>query len=261
MSTPSLLSLPAEVRLNIYSFLFADECLSIDPPANTSQLQTKQHRQPALAPILRTCRYLRDEASPSYFSKVKVHFNVRKGVPPTSLIHWMDSIGEANVKLLRNLNMRWENYVDISLELKRNAHAVSKDMTRRTSLGTPALKAHGQMSSNNVVKAAAVPIEVPSIMLGTQLLFKAPAHNPTSSTQVGQRHILTMKGVPTSADREAYWRSNGTAEFCDTLTRYLSPRISATLENRGLYMSSGELVEFIGDASSHAASMRWLWYW
>lgn len=234
MSTPSLLSLPAEVRLNIYSYLFEDESLHIDSCIDTQHMQTKQRQGPALAPILRTCRYLRDEASASYFSKVSIHLNVRKGIPATGLIQWMDSIGESNVRLLRNLTMRWENYVDISLELHRNTRGMSKDIAAK---------------------------ELPTIMLGSEVLFQAPIHNPTTSTRVGQKHILSMRGISNNEDRREYWKVNGTTEFCNALSRYLSPRIGATLEHRASYMTSREIVEFVDDASSHAASLRWLWYW
>lgn len=258
MSSPSLLSLPAEVRLNIYSHLFDDEHLCIDQQSETSQ--PKQYRQPALAPILRTCRYLRDEASPSYFSKVKVHFAIRKAVPSTSLIHWLDSIGESNVRLLRDITLRWENYVKIKLELNRNARAVSNDTIASMAAGSLEMGCKGQSKLDN--GRASLPfIEMPSIMLGERVLFKAPTFNPTTTTRVGEKHILTLEGVSDAPDRNDYWKANGTAEFCETLQKHLSPRLGATLANRRPYLSSRELVEFVDDASSHAASMRWLWYW
>jgi len=258
MSTPSLLSLPAEVRLNIYSHLFDDEHLYIDPQTETSL--PKQQHLPALAPILRTCRYLYDEASPSYFSKVKVHSTIRKAIPSTSLIHWLDAIGEHNVRLLQNITLRWENYVDINLELNRNARAVSNDTIASMVAGNFQVGSEGKHNPDNC-KTAAPCIEMPSIMLGEEVLFKAPTFNPTTTTRVGEKHILTMKGVSDAPDRIDYWKANGTAEFCETLTKYLSPRIGATLASRRPYLSSRELIEFVDDASSHAASMRWLWYW
>lgn len=173
----------------------------------------------------------------------------------------MDSIGEFNVRLLRNFNMRWENYVDISLGLTRNAREVSKDIIPRMSSQTSEMEISGSGCNLGRSSTATRSMELPSIMLGSQLIFKAPDYNPTTSRRVGEKHILAIKGVPSAEDKGEYWKANGTAEFCDTLARHLSPRIGATLEHRGPCMSSRELVEFIDDASSHAASMRWLWYW
>lgn len=251
MSSPSLLSLPAEVRLNIYSYLFDDVSLHIDQ--HTASPHPKQQQKPALAPILRTCRYLRDEASPSYFSKVKVHVAVRKAVPCTSLVHWLESIGEHNVRLLRNITIRWDNYVDINLELNKSGRPSSKDIIA-------SMQTQVQPTSESS-KAETPVIELPSIMLGEEFLFEAPRINPTTSIQTGQKHTLTMKGISDDPGRKEFWAKHGTAEFCNTLSTYLSPRIGATLENRPLYLSSIELVHFVEDACNHAASLRWLWYW
>ncbi|KAK4501466.1 hypothetical protein PRZ48_007275 [Zasmidium cellare] len=119
MSQPTLLSLPAEIRLNIYSYLFASEWVYIDPCVYTSPTQRRTRNQQYGAPLMQTCRQLRDEASPYYFANVRVCFDVCKSIRPVGLINWLDDIGSSNVKLLRHFEMRWSDYVDIKLDLTR----------------------------------------------------------------------------------------------------------------------------------------------
>ncbi|KAF2170809.1 hypothetical protein M409DRAFT_63866 [Zasmidium cellare ATCC 36951] len=220
MSQSTLLSLPAEVRLNIYSYLFADEWVYIDPCVYTSPSQRRNRKQQYGAPLMQTCRQLRDEASPYYFANVRVCFDVCKSIQPVGLINWLDDIGTANVKLLRHFEMRWSDYVDIKLDLTRK----------------PA-----NPRRNTITKAE-------------------EDTNSTKKTQLGTKHVLTVQGIP--EHEPEYWKRMGTSEFCDVLSKQLSCRLERLLGAReGLYLSLGEVLEFVAEADGHAGALRWLWFW
>ncbi|KAF2207107.1 hypothetical protein CERZMDRAFT_88692 [Cercospora zeae-maydis SCOH1-5] len=132
-----LLSLPAEIRLIIYSFVFTDEWTyfnSCNPTSEPSQIQDSSDR--LSPPLLRTCQRLRNEAAAVYYSNLQVHFDITNGTIPPDLINWLNSIGEPHATLLQHFEIRWANYADISLDL-RPKPSCSSSSSRTTKHPTP----------------------------------------------------------------------------------------------------------------------------
>lgn len=173
---------------------------------------------------MQTCRQLRDEAGPYYFTNVRVCFDICKSIRPIGLINWLDDIGAANVKLLRHFEMRWSDYVDIKLDLTRHARSAPKRI------------------ETSIPKGEA-PLDI----------------NSTKKTQIGDKHVLTIQGIP--EHEPEYWKRMGTSDFCDVLSRQLSSRLEGLLKHGGLYLTVNELVGLVAEADGHAAALRWLWFW
>ncbi|KJX99623.1 hypothetical protein TI39_contig354g00028 [Zymoseptoria brevis] len=244
--------MPAEVRLNIYSYLFEDASIHID--SSTSSTKPVRGR-PVLAPLLETCTFLRNEAGPSYFSRVKVCSDVYQGVEPTGLLNWLHNIGDSNVTLLRKFELRWNNYVEVTLDLQHNDIASSSTSTQQVS----AEPVFGKILdlTKSVTKSYSAP-NIPT----TEHMAHLSTHNSTTSTQVSSRHTLSIKGVPRITCPELYWKLHGTQEYCAALTKQVSPRLTATLDGRPrLHLTLEEIAHLVMDLDMHAAHLRWLWYW
>jgi hypothetical protein len=257
MENCTLLSLPAEVRLNIYSYLFDDTSIHIDSCTTAEQTPIKsRNRQPALAPLLQTCRFLRHEAEPSYFSRVKVCSDIYQGIPPTNLLNWLHDIGEHNVQLLRKFELRWNNYVNVSLDLKHNTpSAITTDTTQQETKESIVEKIW------DLTKTGETLLSSPNIPT-PEHMARLSKDNPTTSTHVSEKHTLSIKGAPRITCPELYWKLHGTQEYCSALSTQLSPRLAATLEQRPqLNLTVEEIRHFLADVDTHASSLRWLWYW
>jgi hypothetical protein len=256
MDSPTLLSLPAEVRLNIYSFLFEDSSIHID-----SNASSKPGRQgnPVLAPLLQTCKFLRSEAEPSYFSRVTVCSDIYQGVPPTGLINWLRDIGEINVSLLRKFELKWNNYVNITLDLKHNAIITPETILSQIESQQPAMEERCIDLTKSFDSESPTPMPISSPEHISRLL----SSNPTTSTLLSANHTLSIKGIPRLTRPELYWKLHGTQEYCSALSSYVSPRLAATLEQRTkkLHLTVEEIQGFVADVDLHAGHLRWLWYW
>ncbi|SMQ53293.1 unnamed protein product [Zymoseptoria tritici ST99CH_3D7] len=252
MESSTLLSMPAEVRLNIYSYLFEDASIHID----SSTSSTKPGRgRPVLAPLLETCTFFRNEAGPSYFSRVRVCSDVHQGVEPTGLLNWLHKIGDLNVKLLRKFELRWNNYIDITLDLEHNA-IPARNTSIQEEPAEPLLEKILDLTKNPIEPYSALTIPTPEHMAHIS------THNPTASTQVSSHHTLSIKGVPRITCPELYWKLHGTKEYCAALTKQVFPRLAATLKGRPrLHLTLEEIAHFVMDLDMHAAHLRWLWYW
>lgn len=96
MSLPSLLGLPTELRLEIYTHLFTS-------PYSTT-LTT-----PTLHPLLRTSRLLRQEALPVFLSLTNFNAHLDDG-PPTPLARWLVTLGKQKCLWLRQVRV-WDMHM------------------------------------------------------------------------------------------------------------------------------------------------------
>lgn len=119
----TIFCMPTEVRLRIYSYLFHNEWLYIDSSLPNSpprqQQRQLQRRGPCVPPLLRTCRLVAIEASQAYYSNLHVYLDISTATRLHGFNNWLHKIGHVNVRHLRHINIRWENYVDISIDLAR----------------------------------------------------------------------------------------------------------------------------------------------
>ncbi|KAK4621553.1 hypothetical protein CLAFUW4_07212 [Fulvia fulva] len=250
MAPRNLLDLPAELRNNIYTHLFSNEWLYIDPCVYTSAPRTCTCDQRHGTSILQTCRQLRREAMAVYFANVKVSFDVCRSIPPLGLINWLDDIGEENSKLIRRYRMRWNNYVDISLDLGRYAMGPSKPPVLNPRSGN-----HPSISN-----LKSTDTKSPYFLYRDPQDKAQPSTNPTRSIRTGEKHCITVQGTPVYGPE--YWDRMGTADFSNTITWVLSQRMEEVLKDRsGLYLTKQDLVEFVIDADQHGSGLRWLWFW
>ncbi|EME43438.1 hypothetical protein DOTSEDRAFT_72732 [Dothistroma septosporum NZE10] len=250
MAPRTLLDLPAELRISIYTLLLADAVAYIDPCVYTSAPRAHTRDQQRRAAITQTCRMLRHEAMPIYFSIVKVSFDVSRSMAPLGLINWLDDIGEENSKLIRHFRMRWNNYVDISLDLGRQEGVRARHVRQ-----SPRLGAHKSFGSLGTANAES------SHYLGNDSLDQALALvNPTRNIRTGEQHCIIVEG--TRVYGPEYWDRMGTVDFSSTLAWILSQRMNEVLNRRnGLYLTKRDLIDFVIDADEHGSGLRWLWFW
>ncbi|KAM3418027.1 hypothetical protein BST61_g6237 [Cercospora zeina] len=294
-SPVNLLSLPVEVRLIIYSFIFADDWTyfnSCDPTSEPFQIQDPPDRLP---PLLRTCQLLRREAAASYYSSLQVHFDIYNGIIPTEFINWLDNIGETNAALLQQFEIRWGNYADISLDLRHKpSKPRSTSKSRSNQSDTILIQTyHRRLSAllqqhRQRTTITSKPSSSPSphhTNINKQLFFipllqlsPTTNPNPTTSFQNGTNHTLTIKGVPLSTPAAIlpaeFWEINGTAEFCRILAKSLSDwledRLNLNLTSSSKWNGGGgrrgfvgieNIVEFVSLVDEHASALRWLGFW
>ena len=93
-SQPNLLSLPLELRLQIYGYIFPPE------PQVIPYLKSSWKKHSLAPSILRTCKQIHDEALPILYSK-----NTFLISDPELVLRWLISIGRLNIKLLRNIRI------------------------------------------------------------------------------------------------------------------------------------------------------------
>ncbi|GIZ47974.1 hypothetical protein CKM354_001104900 [Cercospora kikuchii] len=260
-SPVNLLSLPAEVRLIIYSFVLTDEWTYINSCGSTSQPLQDQPSRNRLPSLLRTCQLLRQEATAVYYSNLQVHFDICNGIIPLELITWLDEIGETNAALLRHFELRWGNYADISLDLRCRTSKPKPSSKNNRSEAILIQTYHRRLSA--VIQQS---LSHKTSRHDRQLflpLLQLATGNPTTSIQRGKKHTLSVKGVPlaTAIHPCEFWEINGTAEFCRILSKSLSDWLEDNLTSRGVFKDVECIMEFVTLANEHASALRWLGYW
>lgn len=114
---PSLLSLPPELRLRIYTYLWPSPLTPRRPS------RYGDHAITARGALLRTCHFLRAEASPAFYGSLDITYALSGwdiwGDQPFRMLDWLRGLGEANVRSLRRLTVRYlfrsYEYVQIDL--------------------------------------------------------------------------------------------------------------------------------------------------
>lgn len=249
-SSASLLNLPTEVRLIIWSYLFVDEWVYISPCDSTPEPQKPLHHQEHLPAIMRTCYELQQETAPVYYSSVHVHFDVLPGVRPMCLAHWLDDIGEAYARLVKNFQIRWNCYVDVSLELNTSGSSRNSSFYRRMRAEDDdednddekisgyyqqqqqhhnhhhqrlaEISLQNKKSNNNTIIEPPTAIHIaPTYTLGIQAVIPPPFFfqfffSPKTSSTRGPLHHPAQ-----------FWKLHGTADFCRTLTHNLARELSS----------------------------------
>lgn len=125
--------------------------------------------------------------------------------------------------------MRWNDYVDVRLELTRDPRSTNAEIYQ------------------------------PEIITGSTPLVDVSSFS-TKCTSIGSKYVLSIQGVP--EHEPEYWKRMGTKDFCQVLCRQLSARLDGWLmEREGVHLSEGELVGFVAECDGHASALRWLWYW
>lgn len=255
-SATTLFSLPIEVRHIIWAQLFADDWIYIDPCIETSQLQKAQ----PIPAILRTCRQIQQEAAPLYYSNVQVHFDICKRTGPISLINWLESIGEANAVLVRHFKMRWNNYCDVTLDLRGRPYM---PIPTRTKSQHDAVQMYTyQKRVTSLLQQSTTSVSGQDERLYIPLLQLSTA-NPTISTESSSGHSLSIQGVPlsTAVSPAEFWELHGTAEFCRILSKSLSAHLEDSLSPSGAFRGIADIVEFVTLADEHSSALRWLGFW
>ncbi|PIA91475.1 hypothetical protein CB0940_09867 [Cercospora beticola] len=260
-SLVNLLSLPAEVRLNIYSFVFTDEWTYVNSCDSTSQPMQDQPSRNRLPPLLRTSQLLRQEATAVYYSNLQVHFDICNGIIPLELVTWLDDIGETNASLLRHFELRWGNYADISLDLRHKA-SKPKPSSKNNRSDAILIQTYHRRLSAVIQQTLSHKTSRHDRQLFLPLLQLATG-NPTTSIQRGTKHTLSVKGVSlaTAIHPCEFWEINGTAEFCRILSKSLSDWLEDNLTTKGAFSGIESIMEYVTLANEHASALRWLGYW
>ncbi|EME82417.1 uncharacterized protein MYCFIDRAFT_175959 [Pseudocercospora fijiensis CIRAD86] len=295
----NFLSLPVEVRLHVYSYLFQNEWIYINPRTETSPLRQQHDPGQCIAPLLYTCQQIREEASQIYFSNLKIFLDIHT-FNSNGLREWLQHIGETNVRHLRHFNVRWNNYVDISIDLAQQKHGqetadvdlqskrqrqhchdehqqcLTPRKTRRLySRHAPTsaprnpppqlpIGAPSHTTTTNQQSFPYLPYQPTHDPLTKQLSFHRPITRLPTSTKSGPKHTLTTKAVPIFGLNFAndYWHLNGTEKFCDALSRNLSTRLEGILDGgHERFLKAGEIMRFVEEIDEHAGALRWLWFW
>lgn len=249
-SSASLLNLPTEVRLIIWSYLFVDEWVYISPCNSTPEPHKPLHHQEHLPAIMRTCYELQQETAPVYYSSVHVHFDVLPGVRPMCLAHWLDDIGEAYARLVKNFQIRWNSYVDVSLELNPSGSSRNSSIYRRMRAEDDDEKISGyyqqhhhnhhqrlaeislqnKKSNNNSIIEPPTAIHIaPTYSLGIQAVIPPPFFfqfffSPKTTTSTTRPKVSAPGPLHHPAQ---FWKLHGTADFCRTLTHNLARELSS----------------------------------
>lgn len=227
-SRPTLLSLPAEIRLHVFSFLF-NEVVTIETIVTCSGV-TKERQVSKDYPtaLSKTCTQLRDESVPMYYGHIKIYTKLRSRQLPVGLIRYLHTIGQENARLLRRFQLRWSDYVDISFEITRHALArferiEHKDLEYGSTPHVKRLLRNMEMPNS---EAMMVPVS-----LSTRRRRWVVA-TPPSMTRAGKTHILTVEGVRyhNCGDSSRFWRLVNTPRFCEEMSQEFSDLLGALLD-------------------------------
>lgn len=264
-SSASLLNLPTEVRLIIWSYLFVDEWVYISPCNSTPEPQKPLHHQEHLPAIMRTCYELQQETAPVYYSSVHVHFDVLPGVRPMCLAHWLDDIGEAYARLVKNFRIRWNCYVDVSLELNPSGSSRNSSIYRRMRAEDDDEKISGyyqQQQHNHHQRLAEISLQNKKSNNNNTII------EPPTAIHIAPTYTLRIQAVipppfffqfffspKTSSSRgplhhpAQFWKLHGTADFCRTLTHNLARELSSDYS-----YSHSHSLRYTGDINTATAT-------
>jgi hypothetical protein len=143
MASSHFLSLPTELRFQVYAYLFAGEriCLggegdrshdashktmtttSIPKLSSDGDEESTCHKPTTtssntyLPPLLFSSRLIALEARPIYFSALTLHCALQGRSPNPHLSSYLQAIGEESTRLLCHFTFHWDNYIEISLDL------------------------------------------------------------------------------------------------------------------------------------------------
>lgn len=271
-SSASLLNLPTEVRLIIWSYLFVDEWVYISPCTSTPEPHKPLHDQEHLPAIMRTCYELQQETAPVYYSSVHVHFDVLPGVRPLCLVHWLDDIGEAYARLVKNFQIRWNCYVDVSLELNPSGSSRNSSIYRRMRSEDDdednddekisgyhqhqhnrhqrlaEISLQNKKSNNNTIIEPPTAIHIaPTYTLRIQAVIPPPFFfqfffSPKTSSNLDPLHHPAQ-----------FWKLHGTADFCRTLTHNLARELSSERSHSHSHSHSPRYTGDINTATARVA--------
>ncbi|CAK4018189.1 Hypothetical predicted protein [Lecanosticta acicola] len=216
MSLPTLQGLPAEIRLQIYSFLFADTTAS-------RKKFLKQYPVSRDYPtnISRTCKQLRDESVPAFYRNVKVCLEIGEKLPDYDLTHCFREIGADNARLLRRFEFRWWGYVDIGVCIARGSGRAAPQ-TRTSSVG-------------RILRM----MEIPNVEAMTGII-----EEPASGTRAGRTHLLTVSGIRRDLCEQ---RRLEIAVFCGHASTALSRLLDGILDG-GMQLSTHDIDRFCREA-------------
>jgi hypothetical protein len=143
MISSHFLSLPTELRYQIYAYLYYGEriCLEDNDSSHDSSLKRTtassssitrtcpsddakpnpdpptSRRQNHIPPLFLTSHLIAQESRPIYFSSLTLQCTLQGRSSPPQLSRYLTSIGESSIRLLRHFRFRWDNYVEISIDL------------------------------------------------------------------------------------------------------------------------------------------------
>ncbi|KAF2170979.1 hypothetical protein M409DRAFT_18951 [Zasmidium cellare ATCC 36951] len=110
---PTLLSLPPETRLNIYTTLFPPLKLHLTPLTPSNPLPEP--------PILHTTSLLRSEALPIFYSAIEVHIpTFHRTTPPERVGVLIGKIPEGQIKQIRRFVVPWTLRFEVTVQLSPN---------------------------------------------------------------------------------------------------------------------------------------------
>ncbi|KAF2171076.1 hypothetical protein M409DRAFT_19048 [Zasmidium cellare ATCC 36951] len=141
----SLLSIPTELRLHIYTYLPDLQ------PTNTHELRPNTKLTPS---ITRVCQTLRHESLPIYASNTTFNLPLDANSTTTGLQTWLSALGPRSIPKIRSLTisrhwsipqpLRWQGHVGfyVRIERRKPRKFTSKSSVNSTSSFRPEWNAH-----------------------------------------------------------------------------------------------------------------------
>ncbi|KAF1822982.1 uncharacterized protein K489DRAFT_410073 [Dissoconium aciculare CBS 342.82] len=133
------LGLPTELRFQIYTYLYTGERACFGHHGRLRKVKASDETPSRLAfddtpALFLVSRHIASEARSVYFSNVTLQCGLEGRSESPQLSRWLINIGDESSKLLRHFEFRWDNYVDIAIDLTLLASHKREQSAAATSL-------------------------------------------------------------------------------------------------------------------------------